>query len=283
MPPRTKAAAEPEQADVGPADYPDLTGVTVHQALTQVQREIGPIAKSRRVQEGRGPKFNFRGIDDVLNAVHEPFARWGVRVVPSDWEQVESSIGETKSGTTQLHVRGRHIFTVYGPNGDFIEMAAPAEALDLSDKAASKAMSMAYKYVVIQMLAIPVEAGALDESDQTSEPYQQPAAPTLDMAQVRAKIEECATALDMTVEEVTAKYRNERLGDVTVKAMWQLPPEQVFPLARQLAAYVQTAPKRTRKKAAPKDTPDGVALVNDDTPDPDGTEVAEWSDESRPT
>lgn len=259
MPPRKAAAAKPEQAPPSEASvdaaikhaeelqtYPGvLHEMTVFQALRQVMVEIGPIAKDRRVSEGRGPKFNFRGIDDVLNAVHDSFAKWGVLVVPSGWEQIESSIGETKSGTTQLHVRGRHTFTVYGPNGDSITAVAPAEALDLSDKAASKSMSMAYKYVVIQMLSIPVAAGALDESDTTSVPYeahapQAPATPPPDA--VWAKYDAAIADLGLSGrEEASAKWR-EKQG-MSFEEFQTAPIERVFAHVRQVVAYAKEQAK----------------------------------------
>lgn len=229
-----------------------LHEMTVFQALRQVMIEIGPIAKDRRTDsKGSGPKFNFRGIDDVLNAVHDSFAKWGILVVPSDWEQVESSIGQTKSGTTQLHVRGRHTFTVYGPNGDHITAVAPAEALDLSDKATSKTMSMAYKYAVIQMLSIPVAAGALDESDQTSTRYEQHAPATPPPDDVWAKYDEAIASLGLSGrEEASAKWR-EQQGGMGMDEFLALPVERVFAHIRQVVAYArqQEATPRT-----PEDT-----------------------------
>lgn len=256
MPPRTRT---PETEAVEPSDgYPDLTGVTVHQALTQVQREIGPIAKARSTDpRGGGPKFRFRGIDDVLNAVHGSFARWGVRVVPAGWTQVESNTGATKSGTVQYHVRGVHSFVVYGPNGDSLTAAAPAEALDLSDKSASKAMSMAYKYVVIQMLAIPVEAGALDESDQDSLVRERPAETA---SALHAALSGYAAELGVTMEEVTGKFRAD-MGGLDMEAFYALPVEQVRGFVLQVGGWVG---KVRREKASAAEAP--AAEVSQEAP-----------------
>ena len=255
MPPRTKQEPEPEQRVALPGEeYPDLTNVTVWQALTAVRREIGPIAKDKRVKEGGGPKFNFRGIDDVLNAVHGPMARWGLTIAPTGWDQVESSVGQTKSGTTQLHVRARVEFSVVGPNGDHgMTLVAPGEALDLSDKAASKAQSMAYKYAVIQALAIPVEAGALDESDQASVNYEQP--PSVDTAAVWAKYDEAIATLGLDREKASAKWRGEN-GGITQEQMEALPIEQVFGHIRSVVNYAKQHEKQLAEaEAGQPDTP----------------------------
>lgn len=267
MPPRKSAAAKaaetpPSEAAVDGAlrvaEGVDPDSLTVYQACRRVMLEIGPIAKDRRTDaKGGGPKFNFRGIDDVLNAVHDSFARWGIMVVPSGWEQVESNIGATKSGTTQFHVRGRHTFTVYGPQGDHFTAVGPAEAQDLSDKAASKTMSMAYKYVVIQTFSIPVQAGALDESDGESATFHQNTEPALPGADdVWAKYDEAIASLGMTREAASAKWRGEN-GDITQEQMEALPIERVFPHMRQVVAYAKSHEQQadTNEAANPADDP----------------------------
>lgn len=243
MPPRTKrtepdpiveAAAALEAATPGadPTNPPAL-GV----ALMMVAREIGPVAKDRRVTTGPA-KFNFRGIDDVLQAIHESMARWGVSFIPAGFDLLDNTVGTTKSGGAQQHLLGTVHFTIMGPAGDTMAAAVVAEAQDTSDKSASKAMSMAYKYLAFQVLSIPVE-GALEESDSSSEERavragQTPPPP----GDAWQKYDEAVASIGMTREVATAKWRSEN-GDITQEEMEALPLERVFKHMRETVAYIR--------------------------------------------
>jgi hypothetical protein len=148
---------------VTPSDTP-AEAPNVHVAIARVAADIGHIAKAQQVQAGPA-KFSFRGIDDVLNAIHGPLADHGVSVVPCGFDLHDQSERVTKSGGALVHLLATVHYRIIGPAGDFVEAAALAEALDTSDKAASKAMSMAFKYVCFQVFSIPVR-GALEESDR---------------------------------------------------------------------------------------------------------------------
>lgn len=278
MPPRKSAAAKaaeapPSEAAVDGAlrvaEGVDPDSLTVYQALRRVMSEVGHIAKGRRTDaKGGGPKFNFRGIDDVLNAVHDSFARWGIMVVPSGWEQIESNIGTTKSGTTQFHLRGCHTFTVYGPQGDHFTAVGPAEAQDLSDKASSKAMSMAYKYVVIQMLSIPVAPGALDDADQESTTFQQqPAQPQIDVESTWARYDQAIATLvekgmmpEASREIASAKWR-EQQGGMSMEDFAALPIERVFGHIRQVVAYAEQVKQQGAQREDTNANADGDAAA----------------------
>jgi hypothetical protein len=139
----------------------------VTEALQRVAQEIGPIAKDRQVTTGPA-RYSFRGIDDVLTTIHDSMAKHGVSFVPYDVTIHDQTIGQTRSGSAQLHLLATVHYQIVGPAGDAISAGVLAEAQDTSDKAASKLMSMAYKYLAFQVLSIPVE-GALEESDSSSE------------------------------------------------------------------------------------------------------------------
>ena len=224
-------AAEALTAD--PMDPPPV-GV----ALMHVSREIGPVAKDRRVTTGPA-KFNFRGIDDVLQAIHDSMARWGVSFIPTGFTMLDNTVGTTKSGGAQQHLLGTVHFRITGPRGDGFDAAVVAEAQDTSDKSASKLMSMAYKYLAFQVLSIPVE-GALEESDSSSEERavragQTPPPP----GDAWQKYDEAVASVGMTREVATAKWRSEN-GDITQEEMEALPLERVFKHMRETVAYIRT-------------------------------------------
>lgn len=137
---------------------------SVVQALAAVMRDIGAIGKD---QKNTHQGYNFRGIDDVYNALHSPLVKHGVILLP----EVEDRIAETRETTNSqgktsrmnvVHLLMRYRF--YGPAGDSLDVRVWGEGQDSADKATNKAMSAAMKYALLQTFAIPTDD--LDEGDR---------------------------------------------------------------------------------------------------------------------
>jgi hypothetical protein len=137
--------------------------VTVHQALSKVMGDVQAVKKDSKNQAQR---FNFRGIDAVMNAVGPALRKHGVTILPEDVE-VHRSNGTTASGKQTAEVIVKVTYRVYGPAGDSIHGKVAAEAMDFGDKAIAKAMSVAYRTFLLQALTIPT-----DEPDPDSESYE---------------------------------------------------------------------------------------------------------------
>lgn len=137
--------------------------LTVHQALSKVMGDVQAVKKDSKNQAQR---FNFRGIDAVMNAVGPALRKHGVTILPEDVE-VHRSNGTTASGKQTAEVVVKVTYRVYGPAGDSIHGKVAAEAMDFGDKAIAKAMSVAYRTFLLQALTIPT-----DEPDPDSESYE---------------------------------------------------------------------------------------------------------------
>lgn len=137
--------------------------LTVHQALSKVMGDVQAVKKDSKNQAQR---FNFRGIDAVMNAVGPALRKHGVTILPEDVE-VHRSNGTTASGKQTAEVVVKVTYRVYGPSGDSIHGKVAAEAMDFGDKAIAKAMSVAYRTFLLQALTIPT-----DEPDPDSESYE---------------------------------------------------------------------------------------------------------------
>lgn len=137
--------------------------MTVHQALSKVMGDVQAVKKDSKNQAQR---FNFRGIDAVMNAVGPALRKHGVTILPEDVE-VHRSNGTTASGKQTAEVVVKVTYRVYGPAGDSIHGKVAAEAMDFGDKAIAKAMSVAYRTFLLQALTIPT-----DEPDPDSESYE---------------------------------------------------------------------------------------------------------------
>lgn len=126
----------------------------IHGAIIEIMRAVGPIAKSQRNTQ---QSFDYRGIDMVYNAVHPHFAEHGVYST-SEVVKAEHREGE-KNNKTFLHAILHMRFTFWAADGSHVSTEVVGEGQDYSgDKASNKAMSIADKYAILQLLKIPTAA-----------------------------------------------------------------------------------------------------------------------------
>lgn len=139
----------------------------IHELMGKVLAELPAIGKNQRNEAQR---FMYRGYDDVLNALNPLLAKHGVFYVPEPLERIGEERTTAKGGSmyvTHLHVR----YTFYAPDGSSVSASGWGEGADTGDKATSKAMTMALKYVLFATFAISTEDQA-DPDGQTQEPTQ---------------------------------------------------------------------------------------------------------------
>lgn len=180
------------------ADHP-----TIVEALAAVKRSVGAVAKrDQNTQHG----FNFRGIDAVVNACSPALAEHGVLCLPS-LEAIEYTTVEVGRNRTRMaHVAVEVTYTFYGPGGDTLPCKVPGEAMDSGDKAASKAMSVAWRTALIQALSLPT-----DEPDPDSQTYERSDAPPLMTSSQQTSISERLASLeDAYADEVKAWWKAQR-------------------------------------------------------------------------
>ena len=126
---------------------------TIFELMPEVMRSLGAITKD---QKNTFDGYAFRGIDDVLNAIHGPLSKHGVFCLPKVLT-FEQSDRATSKGGTQIHTRLTVEYTFYAPDGSSVVAVAPGEAMDRADKSVNKAMSAAFKYLIFQAFAVPTE------------------------------------------------------------------------------------------------------------------------------
>lgn len=136
--------------------------------IAAIMKETGAISKGRKNQQ---QGFMFRGIDDVMNELHELFSKNGVFIL----QEVQSFTTEnrpTKSGGMNTFTRVTIKFRYITTDGSFVETTNVGEAMDPGDKSMNKAMSIALKYSLLQMLLIPTEEKKDPDYDSHEEtPY----------------------------------------------------------------------------------------------------------------
>lgn len=143
--------------------------------LNQVMEYVGAVHKSER---NTHQSFNFRGIDNVVNAVSPALRKHGVVVVPcvnsSEAETLEIGQNRTRMGYVRVNVT----YTFYALDGSNIATTVVAESMDSGDKATAKAMSVAFRTALLQTLCLPTDDLDPDaDSYVRSEPQRSAEAP----------------------------------------------------------------------------------------------------------
>jgi|GEM_PF-366806 len=133
----------------------------VYAAISAVAKDMAEqgISKDRRNQQ---QGFNFRGIDQVYNALAPALVRNGLLILP---RMTERTVTErvTPKGTMLFYVVVKAEFDfVSVEDGSVTTVETYGEAMDSGDKATNKAMSIAYKYAAFQTFCIPTEETAID-------------------------------------------------------------------------------------------------------------------------
>ena len=141
---------------------------TIFKALNAVQSELAQLGIGKN-QRNDFDKYQYRGIDDVLNALAPILARNGVLIVPSVVEKEQRQVTTQKGGVMNFATL-RVDYTMYDSEGDSITHTAYGEAMDRGDKSINKAMTAAYKYFVFQAFCVPLVGHDADsESHQITE------------------------------------------------------------------------------------------------------------------
>lgn len=125
----------------------------IYQKMANILKETKAITKSERNQQ---QGFKFRGIDNVMNELHELFAKNDVFIL-QEVQDFTVDARPTAKGGTLFYTRAKIKFRYTTTDGSFVETVNVGEAMDSGDKGMNKAMSIALKYSLLQMFLIPTE------------------------------------------------------------------------------------------------------------------------------
>ena len=123
--------------------------ISAAESIQAVMEKVQGVAKKERNEAQR---FNFRGVDAVVNAVAPALREVGGVIVPTILKK-KYDRGVTKSGTPTVEAFLTVAFDWYGTDGGVpIRGVVAAEAMDTSDKATAKAMSVALRIYLLLIL-----------------------------------------------------------------------------------------------------------------------------------
>lgn len=137
----------------------------VYEAISKVAKDMAEkgISKDRKnVQQG----FQFRGIDQVYNALAPMLSKHGLVILPRITERSVTERTTQKGGVLFYVVVKAEFDFVATEDGSKHTVVTYGEAMDSGDKATNKAMSIAYKYAAFQAFCIPTEETAVDADSE---------------------------------------------------------------------------------------------------------------------
>lgn len=123
----------------------------IYSKIPKIMAAIGAVGKNRKnSQQG----YTFRGIDDMYNALNKHLAKEGV-FASSEILEKSREERETRNGGVLIYSMLTMKFRFFAEDGSSIESITIGEAMDTGDKSMNKAMSVAYKYAMMQLFCIP--------------------------------------------------------------------------------------------------------------------------------
>lgn len=142
----------------------------IYKAIPRAMEEIGAIAKDRVNQQQR---FAYRGIDDVMNALHPVLVKHGLFLTPEVLEHRREE-RTTKNGGNLIYSVLKMKYTLYAQDGSSVSATVIGEGMDSADKSSNKAMAVGMKYALFQLFCIPTEEMGNDDPDRVTPPDSTP-------------------------------------------------------------------------------------------------------------
>lgn len=173
----------------------------IYTAITAIMADVGFIAKAEKnVQQG----FMFRGIDTVMNELHAIFAKHKVFILPEVVGCEEQWRVATKTNTQIKHTKLTIRFHFVAEDGSEVTVTNVGEAMDSGDKSSNKAMSIALKYALMQMLLIPTKEDK--DPDRVTPPETRSLTDDQMLHEAFSRLDRCKTREEVSV--VWNQYRD---------------------------------------------------------------------------
>jgi len=148
--------------------------------IITINQVMGKLSKTGLAKDNKNQfqGFNYRGIDDLYNILSPILVEFGLVIMPVRIENKNIRIGTDSKGKQSENISAEIVYKfMHIHNEQSIEAVICTESTDNGDKAAFQMMSMAYKYMAIQSLAIPIVGN--EDGDSKSPEVPKPTVPEL--------------------------------------------------------------------------------------------------------
>jgi hypothetical protein len=141
---------------VGVAHLQENSMSQIHEAKLAAMRAISKVGIAK-LRKNKDQGYNFRGIEDAMNEMSPILIAAGITVTPC-YSDLTVSAGESKSGTKLRFATVKGSFTFKAADGSSEVTECYGEGMDSSDKAVSKAQSVAYRTALFETFVVPLMA-----------------------------------------------------------------------------------------------------------------------------
>lgn len=128
----------------------------IHAAIKEAMAAIAKTGIAK-LSKNKDQGYNFRGVEAAMNEMSPILIRAGIIVSPS-YSEFTVTERESKSGGKLRFVTVKGSFKFEAEDGSFVTGEAYGEGMDSSDKATSKAQSVAYRTALFQQFVVPTMA-----------------------------------------------------------------------------------------------------------------------------
>lgn len=155
-------AATPYRGSISPKLATVAPLPNIHHRMVAILRDLDAIGKDQRNDT---QKFNYRGIDQVYNAINPLLAKHGVYMTATILGKTREERASKTGGILAFTcLRMRYHF--HAEDGSTIYTEAEGEGMDSGDKSSNKGMAVAHKYAILQAFCVPTKD--LDDPDAHS-------------------------------------------------------------------------------------------------------------------
>ena len=129
----------------------------IHTAMLAVMAEVAAVGIGKSMYN-KDQKFNYRGVEAAMNTMAGILIKHKVLILPVYSEFAEKD-KPTKSGGSMEYVKVKGQFTfVSAEDGSTVQAEFFGEGCDVSDKAMTKAQSVAFRTALFQTFVVPTVA-----------------------------------------------------------------------------------------------------------------------------
>lgn len=196
--------------------------MNIFQKINEVMKAIEYLTKDDKVEFGN-TKYKAISEEKVTTAVRKELVKQGIVIIPIMQESTVTELIRTdKSVNQRADVHTRYRIQNIDDVNDFIEVESNGSGVDTQDKAVGKAMTYAYKYMLLRTFAIPTgEDPDKISSAETDYKIQSElnAEKVIDKTKVQAlnKSIENAGIKDQVVELILSQYGYTSTSEIKVK------------------------------------------------------------------
>ena len=201
--------------------------MNIFQKINEVMKAIEYLTKDNKVEFGN-TKYKAISEEKVTTAVRKELVKQGIVIIPIMQESTVTELIRTdKSVNQRADVHTRYRIQNIDDVNDFIEVESNGSGVDTQDKAVGKAMTYAYKYMLLRTFAIPTgEDPDKISSAETDYKIQSElnAEKVIDKTKVQAlnKSIENAGITDEVVELILSQYGYTSTSEIKVKDYQQI-------------------------------------------------------------